>query len=82
MIQELMLAVDEIKRLRTDNRSHETKLAYYADKVERLQAELAQAADFLDGMADDFEAEPDYGIGLRVVASDCRTMAKKLRGEK
>jgi len=48
------------------------------DEIQRLRAQLNEAAAFLDRMANRLEW-PD--MRPRLAAADCRAWAKKLRGE-
>jgi hypothetical protein len=85
-----MTSVDhELARLRAENerlradkdvqRSQERN-ASYEKSIDDLHEQIAEAAAFLDGLADDLEASNDYhGIGFKIIASDCRAMAAKLR---
>jgi hypothetical protein len=84
-----MASVDhELAKLRAEIERLERELAeeramLCTTMVERLRAKLTEAAAFLDGMADHqlklVIYRGDYFDGL---ATDCRTMAEKLRGEK
>jgi hypothetical protein len=69
----------EIERLHT-------QLAFRTEVSDRLAVCNAEAAAFLDRMADRIEHMPIYGEQAEhwakaEAAADCRAMAKKLRGE-
>ena len=51
------------------------------ERIEELERQLAEAATFLDRMADRMERDYPFLVRKPLPAADCRAMAARLRGE-
>jgi hypothetical protein len=82
----------EIERLRAENEDLRcwkamdkpltAAMAVVNSDVQRLRAQLTEAAAFLDGLANKLDGWSTYHAETEFAATDCRAMAKKLREAK
>jgi len=75
-IEQLKAENADLRRWKAMDKPLTAALKVVSNDMQRLKAQTAEAATFLDGLAEAIEGPPFHCIGA---AADCRAMAAKLK---